>query len=186
MGCLGDLSRIGISLEPTLHYRQKRIRKECDSVAKEEKDKRHKRFKVNKEDRKRGRYTVHTSDKDAVYEEDEGWYEVIPKDQYEARGSSRKSIEVLKDDNGIPFLPLSDIHASAISDGDITMQDDYEEVEEWIQDTRRNEFHQEAIRSMEEETLVFETNYPGNSDIDIISSDGVVFKAHTRILGQAS
>jgi len=173
-------------LEPTLHYRQKRKREVYDSRAKEEKDKRQKRFKVNDKDGKRGRNTVHTSDNDARYVEDEGWYEIIPKDQYKAGGSRRRSIEMLKIENVIPSLPLPDPHASASSDNETTLKEDYDELEEWIQGTRRNEFDQEAIRSMEEETLVFETNYARNPDINIISSGGVVFKAHTMILRQAS
>jgi hypothetical protein len=53
-----------------------------------------------------------------------------------------------------------------------------------------DEEDQEAIRYQEEinipKYLVTNTCTVANSDIDIVSSDGIVFKAHTVILRQAS
>jgi hypothetical protein len=170
-----------------LHYGQKRIRKEYNSRLKEEKEKRNKRLKAqNSEDAEEVRYTLNPRYRGARNEGKGTWYQVISKDEYKAGSSSRKPIDMLKEGNGIPFLPLSNTHASASLDDDITMEDDFKEEEEWIQDTRRKEYDQEAIRYIEEETYMSDTYSAGNSDIDIISSDGIVFKAHTVLLRQAS
>jgi len=118
--------------ERSQHFRQKRHRKEYHSRPKEEKVKRNKRFKVqNNIHPEIGRLTMIPRYRRARKEGEEIWYPLISKDEYEVGSSSRKS-NMLKGGNGIPFLPLSNTHAGASSDHDITVEEDYKEEEEWI------------------------------------------------------
>jgi len=73
---------------------------------------------------------------------------------------------------------------------------DYEEpefFEEWEDDWELNEVQQEAIKIMEEEEMEGDKDIPTisdkywstDSDIDIISSDGICFMVHTFALKRA-
>lgn len=78
--------------------------------------------------------------------------------------------------------------------------DDVEEIPrsptpvEWEDDRERDTFHQEAIGILEEEEMEGDKDIPPisdrygdlDSDVDIISSDGIYFMVHSRTLKQVS